>query len=104
MLYKNFEIFNHGINDGLYGYTYLKPSWNDENLKDYENGLKIGLIQNSIKENNFLNATYENFYNQYNIHIWSKNKYKALSIIIENKKDLKEFRKLTGITSIKKQN
>lgn len=103
MLYNDQSIFNHGINDGLYGYTYLNSKWNKENLKDYENGFKIGWIQQIIKNNTFIKCTYEDFYNQYFIHVWIKNKERALSILIENKKDLKQFKELTGIKSIRKQ-
>jgi len=104
MIYKSLSYFLHGQSDGLFGYSYIHPSWNSENLKDYENGLKIGLIQKSIKENNFLNCTYEDFYNQYNVHVWIKNKDRAISILIKDKKDLKQFKELTGIKSIRKQN
>ena len=103
MIYKNSEIFQHGLNDGLYGYTYLNPKWNQENLKDYSNGLIIGKIQLSIKENNFLNCTYELMTYCYLIHIWIKNSYKSLNFQVDNKSDFKKFKELTGIKSIKRQ-
>lgn len=103
MLYKNITYFLHGQNDGFFGFSYINLKWNTEDLKDYSQGLIIGKIQLSIKNNTFINCTYENFYNQFLVHIWIENNYKALSIIIENKKDLQEFKKITGIKSIRKQ-
>jgi len=104
MIYKSLSYFLHGQNDGLFGYNYINPKWNTEDLKDYTNGLIIGKIQLSIKNSEFQNCTYENFYNQFLIHVWLNSSYKALSILIENKKDLKQFKELTGIQKILKQN
>ena len=74
-----------------------------ENLKDYESGYTIGKIQLSIKENNFLNCTYELMTYCYLIHIWIKNSYKSLNFQVDNKSDFKKFKELTGIKSIKRQ-
>lgn len=104
MIYNDQSIFNHGLNDGFFGFSYINPKWNAKELKDYSQGLIISKIQLSIKNNTFINCTYENFYNQFLVHVWLENNYKALNIIIENKKDLQEFKKLTGIKSIRKQN
>ena len=103
MLYNDQTIFNHGIDDGLYGYSYINPNWDQENLKDYQSGYTIGKIQLLIKNNEFQNCTYELLPYCYLIHIWQKNHYKALNLQVENKKELEEFKKLTGINSIKRQ-
>lgn len=104
MLYKNITYFLHGQNDGFFGFSYINPNWNNEDLKDYCQGLIIGKIQKIIKNNELENCTYELKPYCYLIHIWQKNHYKALNFQVENKKELEEFKKLTGIKSIKKQN
>lgn len=40
---KNSEAWQHGYNDGKYGFAYLNPCYTEDELKEWQKGFKKGL-------------------------------------------------------------
>ena len=43
---KSLEAYDHGFNDGKYGFTYLNPYYSQDELNEWTRGFKDGMTDN----------------------------------------------------------